>query len=269
MIRAVLFDCDGTLLSHKTNRVPNSARTALERLRRNGIKVILCTGRHRSELRDLHQLDGLDFDAYITVNGACTYDHRGILSSCPISAETRQTVYEYLSSHELPVQFFLNDDTFISCVNETVIQSQAAIHTPVPPIGDLSRIIREPVYLMVPFGIAEAEEMIALLKDVQVTRWNQHDAIDIVSTSAGKGVGVKAIMDAYGLKKEELMGFGDAMNDAGMLEEVGTAVVMGNGEEPLKKMADYVTDDIDEDGVSHALIALGVLREEELECGNC
>ena len=71
-------------------------------------------------------------------------------------------------------------------------------------------------------------------------------------------------MDAYGLTKEELMGFGDAMNDAGMIEAVGTAVVMGNGEESLKQMADYVTDDIDADGVLHALIRLGVLREEEL-----
>ena len=264
MIRAVLFDCDGTLLSHKTNRVPDSARKALELLKRKGIRNILCTGRHRSELRNLRQLDGLDFDAYITVNGACTYDQSGILSACPISSETAQIVYQYLSSHELPVQFFLDEDTFISCVNETVIRSQASIHTPVPPIGDLSRILREPVYLMVPFGIREAEEMISLLKDVQVTRWNKHDAIDIVSVSAGKGMGVRAIMDAYGLTKEELMGFGDAMNDAGMIEAVGTAIVMGNGEESLKQMADYVTDDIDDDGVYNALIRLGVLHEEEL-----
>ncbi len=105
--------------------------------------------------------------------------------------------------------------------------------------------------------------MISLLKDVQVTCWNQHDAIDVVSMSAGKGTGVRAVMEAYGLKKEELMGFGDAMNDAGMIEAVGTAVVMGNGEDALKRVADYVTDDIDEDGVYNALVRYGVISEED------
>ena len=30
MIQAVFFDCDGTILSHKTNSVPQSTKTAFE-----------------------------------------------------------------------------------------------------------------------------------------------------------------------------------------------------------------------------------------------
>ena len=37
MIRAVFFDIDGTLLSHKTNSVPDSAVRAMEELRRRGV----------------------------------------------------------------------------------------------------------------------------------------------------------------------------------------------------------------------------------------
>ena len=39
MIKAVFFDVDGTLLSHKTNTVPPSAVRALEALREKGILV--------------------------------------------------------------------------------------------------------------------------------------------------------------------------------------------------------------------------------------
>ena len=36
MIQAVFFDCDGTILSHKTNSVPQSTKTAFEELKKKG-----------------------------------------------------------------------------------------------------------------------------------------------------------------------------------------------------------------------------------------
>ena len=46
MIKAVFFDVDGTLVSHKTKSVPQSAVNAVNVLREKGIKVFLSTGRH-------------------------------------------------------------------------------------------------------------------------------------------------------------------------------------------------------------------------------
>ena len=43
MIKAVLFDVDGTLISHKTKSIPESAKMALERLRNKGIQIFLST----------------------------------------------------------------------------------------------------------------------------------------------------------------------------------------------------------------------------------
>ena len=45
MIKAAFFDVDGTLLSHKTKRIPDSAIAALEKLQRKGICCIVSTGR--------------------------------------------------------------------------------------------------------------------------------------------------------------------------------------------------------------------------------
>ena len=263
MIKAIFFDCDGTLLSHHTNRVPDHTVEAFDLLKKQGIKRILSTGRHRSELKELTQLKDLSFEAYITVNGACTYDATGVIDARPISEKTKKTVYEYLQTHKLPIQFFLEEDTFISCVNETVIRSQEGIHTPVPPLGDLRRILEESVYLMVPFGIKEAEELIDMLEDVQVTRWNAHDAVDLVSLDAGKHNGMAAICRKYGIQVDETMAFGDAMNDADMLRHAGISVAMGNGDAELKELADYVCGDIDEDGLYEALMHFGLLGGEQ------
>ena len=52
MIKAVFFDVDGTLVSHKSKSIPDSAKRALMTLRKNGIKVFLSTGRHIHELKN-------------------------------------------------------------------------------------------------------------------------------------------------------------------------------------------------------------------------
>ena len=46
---------------------------------------------------------------------------------------------------------------------------------------------------------------------------------------------------------------GDGGNDVEMLKEVGFAVAMANGSDPVKKAADFVTVSNDEDGVAKAI----------------
>ena len=74
-------------------------------------------------------------------------------------------------------------------------------------------------------------------------------------------MGVRAAMERYGLAPEEVMAFGDGENDITMLALAGTGVAMGNGDEAVKAMADYVTDTVDNGGVSKALRHFGLLPE--------
>ncbi|MGQ0517121.1 HAD hydrolase family protein, partial [Bacillus sp. D-CC] len=45
-------------------------------------------------------------------------------------------------------------------------------------------------------------------------------------------------------KLEQVHAFGDGLNDLEMIEAVGTGIVMGNGHEDLKKLANHVTKDV-------------------------
>ena len=49
------------------------------------------------------------------------------------------------------------------------------------------------------------------------------------------------------------MAFGDGGNDITMLSNVGIGVAMGNANENVKLIADYVTDTVDNDGIFKAL----------------
>ena len=47
--------------------------------------------------------------------------------------------------------------------------------------------------------------------------------------------------------------FGDSNNDIHMFERVTNSIVMGNGNPELFENATFVTKDIDEDGIEHAM----------------
>ena len=52
---------------------------------------------------------------------------------------------------------------------------------------------------------------------------------------------------------------GDSSNDIDMLNYVGTAVAMGNALNEVKELADFVTTDVDNDGIWNAFKKLNLI----------
>ena len=67
------------------------------------------------------------------------------------------------------------------------------------------------------------------------------------------------VLDYYGVSKEDTFGFGDGTNDIEMIKFAGVGVAMGNADDSLKEIADYITESVDEDGIWKALTALKVI----------
>ena len=63
-IKAVFFDIDGTLVSFKTHRIPQSTLDAVAALRSRGIKVYIATGR---PVPFIDNLGELEYDGMITI----------------------------------------------------------------------------------------------------------------------------------------------------------------------------------------------------------
>ena len=77
--------------------------------------------------------------------------------------------------------------------------------------------------------------------------------IELNQFGCDKGDGLKHLAKCLGLTMDEVMACGDAGNDTMMIKAAGTGVVMGNGREELKAIADFVTKTNDEDGVAYAI----------------
>ena len=74
----------------------------------------------------------------------------------------------------------------------------------------------------------------------------------------GKVEGMRYFMSRFGLRREEVMAFGDEENDIDMLEYAGLGVAMGNAKAAVMAAADYVTAGVDEDGIEKALRRFGL-----------
>lgn len=256
MIRAAFFDVDGTLLSHKTGGVPKSARAALEKLQAGGIHCVVATGRQLGEMEKLPVRD-ISFDGYITLNGQLILDRdKQVLSGTPITGQAKETLLKLYEERTLPILLVEQERVSLNFVDERVLAAQKAISSAVPPVGEYGggEIYQACAYL----SGGEEAVLAELAEQCTITRWNE-SGVDIIARGGGKVAGIRRYLQENGISREETIAFGDGENDLEMLRFAGIGVAMGNAAESVKQAADYVTSDIDEDGIVRALENFGLI----------
>ena len=256
MIKAVFFDVDGTLLSHKTKCVPASAQRALQKLREAGILCVVSTGRMIREMDKL-PMEDLRFDGYITMNGQLTLDiNRKPLYGMPLEGQVKEFVLQLFREKETPVILVEPERLYLNVEHPRVTKVQTDISSDVPPVEAYTGA---DFYQACVYACGEEEKILQpILGQCEITRWHP-GGVDVIAKGGGKRTAVSRFLERNGLKPEEIMAFGDGENDMGMLQLAGIGVAMGNAEEQVKQIADYVTADIDEDGIEKALKHFGVI----------
>ncbi|MGM9919228.1 MAG: HAD hydrolase family protein [Lactimicrobium massiliense] len=63
--------------------------------------------------------------------------------------------------------------------------------------------------------------------------------------------------------QKDTISFGDAKIDLSMFELCAYNVAMGNGGDEIKAAADYVTDDVDNDGLYKAFVHIGLIEGDK------
>lgn len=256
MIKAAFFDVDGTLLSHKTKTVSQSTRRALEQLQKSGIECIVATGRHICQFAHL-PVDDVPFDGYLMLNGQICLDrNRKVLYGYPLEGRDKEKILQIFRDGEIPVLLVEEDCLYLNLVNDRVRYVQDCISSPVAEVREYTG--RELYMSCMYVGEEEAEQIRGQVEDCVITRWNPY-AIDMIAKGGGKAEAIRRYLEQKGIRREECIAFGDGFNDTEMLAFAGIGVAMGNAEESVKQIADYVTADVDEDGIEKALRHFGIL----------
>lgn len=263
MIKAIFFDIDGTLFSHRSWQVPPSAAEALHILKDKGIRLFIASGRTAGLFDWIREhLGNFPFDGYVLSNGqVCTDADLQPFFEQALPTEALEVLIPWLAEREDIVCSFSERDRVYR--NRPVEES--ALRKLFPKGGasfevlDPVRSLSHPTYQISPFIPSEMDaEFLAHAPGLKAVRWTELCA-DIIPADGGKPRGMQRMLDRYGIPREESMAFGDGGNDIDMLRYAEIGVAMGNASQEVKDAADYTTTDIDDDGIKNALEHFGLL----------
>ncbi|MDR1116184.1 MAG: Cof-type HAD-IIB family hydrolase [Tannerella sp.] len=257
MIKAIFLDIDGTMVSFKTHRVPENTKAVLREARSKGVKIFVATGRHRS---DINNLDDLEFDGYITLNGGYCFVGDEVIFKKHIPREDVAAFIRYGEEVEPVPCFFVEADRVSADMeNEYMANMMKLVKFEPRPIVPAREFINREVFQLTAFFPPEREDKIMKhLPGCTATRWYP-TFTDIVARGIDKSAGMERTGAYFGLNTGEMMAIGDGGNDISMIKYAGTGVAMGNSNEDVKLAADYVTASVDDDGVGNALRHFGVV----------
>lgn len=235
-IKLIALDMDGTLLT-MDHEVTPLTRQAISDAMDKGIHVVLSTGRWLKSCYPYAESLGLQ-SYLVTVNGGQIwtkdrklveqhlFDPKKIEQMYYIATELGLTTWmittEQVYRNELPANVHQLDWLKFGCES----------HDPVV----LEKMIKELSYM----------EGLELTNSLPTN-------LEVNPEGVNKARALEKVCEKLGITMEEVMAVGDSLNDIKMIQQAGIGVAMGNGQEAVKKAADYITDVNNEDGVGKAI----------------
>ena len=259
-IKIIFFDIDDTLRNSKTGFIPSTIPTAFKQLRDKGILTGIATG--RGIFGVVPELKALKPDFFVTLNGAYIEDKKGnVIYSNKIA---KDKVEEYITwTKEVGIDYGLVGSHAAKLSRRTEMISQAI--DPIYPDLEVNPDFyqKEDIYQMWTFE-EQGDDLVlpeSLASTLRMVRWHEHSS-DVVPISGSKAAGVAKVVDQLGLKPENVMVFGDGLNDLELFDYAGISVAMGVSHEKIKEKADYITKTLEEDGIFDALEGFGMVEKE-------
>ncbi|SDB18389.1 Cof-type HAD-IIB family hydrolase [Eubacterium oxidoreducens] len=258
--KAIFFDIDGTLLD-RNMRIEASTKEAFKKLRKAGHYTFLCSGRSRGYIFNPEIL-GLGFD--------------GIVAGCGTDVEVfgKKLVNYHLPHNDLAHYYELCHNNYVGSlwegrekilVDDFLLRGNQYYEFLKKQLGPrmIAIIGNEDAWkinkMIVTFDERSDDSILEEMgKHFQILR-HAYQVAELVPHGYTKATGMQAVVSELGLDVNQVYAIGDSINDREMLTYAGHSIAMGNGVEEIKKIAEYVTTDIHEDGVFNAMKHYGLL----------
>lgn len=274
MGKIIFIDVDGTLVNYE-NILPQSAVNAIQSARQKGHKVYICTGRSRAEVYE--NIWDIGLDGMIGGNGSYVESDGKIILHQLITLQECKKIVDWL--HNRGLEFYLESnnglfasENFESRAESTIRQYCARKNREPMTVREIfpemifgGELYRDDVN-KISFILDSYEDYLQAVKDfpeLQVGTWGGAGETalfgDFSPKNISKAHAVEVLLKYLNADKKDTIAFGDAKIDIPMLESCAVGVAMGNGGDEIKKIADFVTDSVDEDGLKNAFIKLGLI----------
>ena len=274
-IRMVAIDLDGTLLTDE-KKILEEDRKAISEARRNGCRIVLCSGRTRSIMVDYIRDLGFDQEGEYTIesNGGSICDEgtqKSIYSMCLSPESVRQILQiarenDNLVNPQMYLEGKLLVDHYVAATEMYEKLSGNKAHV-VPDLADLCDEPMQKIVFCSHMGVPE-KDLQQLQKRVEevlpenVAVWQSASfLLDFVSKYGGKWNAVRWLSNYLNIPTTSVMCIGDQENDAEMIKEAGIGACPANASEAAKSVADIVAENSNNEcAVAEILKKAGLCR---------
>jgi len=253
----VAIDLDGTLLDSKS-RVSIENLEAIAKCRDEGLKVVIVSAKPPLIVGSLAKKMNLD-TPQVSYNGALIIkDYDKIIFELKIPAQECIEIINHCREWGKGLTIGVNDGLlyyekkhpYLKIITDTGDQIAKVENL------ELEEIINNAIMFSISAyekdGFEDYLKSTVSSKLITIVRGSP-ESIIIFNSKADKFLAVRKIMEMYGILSEELLAIGDSHNDFEIIKFAGTGVAMGNSVEDLKKIADYVVPDNNNNGVAFAI----------------
>jgi len=253
--KILFFDIDGTLYNSE-KKLPQSAYDAIQQAKENGHEVAIATGRSPFFLKPV--LDELGLNSFVSFNGQYVVYKGQVISKRPIPMNTIERLVAQTSSENTPI-VYLDSIKMTSATKDhpKVRISMDSLFYPMPEVNGDYYKTTETYQILLYVDEEDEKRYSALYPELKFIRWHEF-SVDVINHDVSKAYGINQFLNHTEFEIEDAIAFGDGLNDIEMLKAVGTSVAMGNGHEMAKKAATFVTDHVDNNGLSKAMKKLGL-----------
>lgn len=266
MYRMVVSDLDGTLLNSQ-KQVSDGNAQAIMKLKDHKAVFVMATGRSDVMTRAYtKQLKNVDI--VIGCDGAVIRNIRTgeILYENHLSRETCHKTFEICQKYDLQYYVFAKDELVSDDpenerflihqkFNQTVEEDE---QIPMQIVDDLNEYVKDHIVYKIVAShndtkyLDEVAEVIKKETDADAIRSGKR-VLAVKARGVSKAEAIKKLAQILEVSIEDIIAFGDEVNDIEMLKLAGLGIAMENADDVVKEAADRIAGNNDQDGVGKEL----------------
>lgn len=285
MYKMITIDLDGTLLN-SYSEISEENRNALKYAKEKGIEIVLASGRIANSVANIaNEINANNY--FISGNGSMLYDMQNnkILYENYIDKEKMLELIKLCERNSIYYNIYTEDAVIAKSINYNVLfynyensKKNQERKTKIIIESDVYSYIKESnIQKFLKMTICDENKIVFSRITKMMKKIPEVDVLDvshmsrkmiksgtesieigyyyteITNRNVDKWYAIEELMRIRGIKKDEVIAIGDNMNDKIMIQEAGFGIAMGHSNPEVKKVANYVTKDNNENGVAVAI----------------
>jgi Cof subfamily protein (haloacid dehalogenase superfamily) len=273
-------DLDGTLLNDQ-NEIEPETIAAIQEYRRQGGRVVICSGRSPLSTKWIAKTIGLEGEPIIAYNGAIHLDELGEVSEQSIFQHESLLAFWALCEEEgIYAHYYEGDRLLVPNVNKwnenwiennipRLERSGGLLNTcvsfrkqcSVEIIGDFYRHLKDNRPEITKIAVFDdagslydlSNRIVDQVMAVEISSSFNYLNLEISPGGVTKASALVKLTERLGIPISQTAAIGDNYNDSLMLSVAGLGIAMGNAPDAVKQLADQVTGTNNEAGVARAI----------------